>query len=155
MKADALARLALTCLPKVTAPKIFQNRKNAIGIHFRAIHQIPHPACVTHGLTREEATLLYRTRTDSAYTPAWLFKTRQCACPFGAFCGDITYIEPFICICPQFDTEGKAMVDSLQKKGLSHRTFEDVVLPGGPAAIRKKARLPIASIRDTGLSDTW
>lgn len=155
-KADALARLALTCVPKVKAPKAFQNPKGAIRLHFREIHKNPHEACVTHGFTREEATLLYRIRTDSAYTTAWLFKTGLRASPFCAFCGDIGDIEHYIWICPQFDKERKAMIDSLQKSGLTHRTFEDVVFPGGPATTRKRAqRLLIAFLRDTGLIDTW
>ena len=139
-KADALACEARTSVPKVRTPKTYQNNKDAIRNHFKAIYNFPHQACVTHGLPREQATLLYRIRTGSAYTPAWSFKTGRYASPFCAFCGDIGDIEHFIWLCPQFDVERAAMVRNLQKGCHRHRTVEDVIFPEGPAATRRKGQ---------------
>lgn len=115
-KAGAFERVALSCAPKFRALKTSKQTKDAIRNHFRALRETPRQARVAQGLTREDATLLYRIRSNSAYTQTWSFITQRFA---PALCA-LHEVELFIWLCPQFEEEGKGPLHSPQKALHTH-----------------------------------
>lgn len=155
-KADALAYAALYQPPKVKVPKSNQVKKSDIRNHFGSLWVPPHMPCVTKRFHREEASLLYRIRTGSASTPAWLFKTGRINSPNCTACDETGDIEHFLWSCPRFQDERNALMENLQKKDLPHACLQHLIFPEGSVIIRKEtSRLLMEFLRETGLMDIW
>lgn len=155
--ADQLAREATSCtrLLKV-APDERRILKTIIQDHFRSLWRPQHRPCVTKGMKRTEATLLFRIRTNSARTPAWLHKLNIIASPLCGTCGATGDIGHFIMDCREHAEERLALFKELRRMAAPHASLNDLIFPEGHWITRRDIfRLILQFLRVTSLSESW
>lgn len=155
--ADQLAREATSCtrLLKV-APGERRILKTIIQNHFRSLWLPQHRPCVTKGMKRTEATLLFRIRTNSARTPAWLHQLNIISSPLCGTCGATGDIVHFIMDCREHAEERLALFKELRRMAAPHASLNDLIFPEGHWITRRDIfRLILQFLRVTSLSESW
>lgn len=155
--ADNLAHTALSGIPVHGVPhEVKQMFRDVVLCHFSSLWSSPHQPCVTKGLKRYQATLLHRVRTDSARTPAWMYKTGLALSPLCSTCGVCGDIEHYLLCCTLYNAERAVLFGSLKKAGVPHSSLQDIVFPRGSQSSRRDAsRLLLLYLQDTDLASTW
>lgn len=154
--ADLLARQALHRPPSVVIPLDSSDYKDRLRRHFSPTRTAIHQPCETKGLDRAEATLLYRLRTGSARTPAWLHKIGIASSPLCAVCNVVGDAAHFFMDCVACQAQRAKFVGSLQRRNLTHSNVSDLVFPTGSKVERRSvSRLVLAFVADIGCIADW
>lgn len=133
--ADRLAAEAHCEIPSLVSPTDPREHILAVREHIASLScagkNVGFQPCVTKGLTRLEATTLYRLRTDSAWTPAFRYKINNISSPNCQLCNVRSDQEHILWECPLYDVPRQELSKNLERLGLPLQDSNEVIFPTG------------------------
>lgn len=162
-RADQLAKEAhqMTNVVEFSQDPHFQRRQAGRAIRSVAMGALGKRApCPTRGMSRAEEGLLYRLRTESAFTREWLSRFGAEDDPLCVHCGEVETVGHILLRCQQYAHE-RADLERLQAHGAATTNttsecarLEAILAPRAPLGTRRRCLGAVLKfLRDAGLQD--
>ncbi|KAM7299308.1 uncharacterized protein ISCGN_019875 [Ixodes scapularis] len=154
---DRIALRAHDLSPTLRAPPNPKRYQQAIQAFFSDISpwsSSKRPPCLTQGLKRSDATLLFRLRTGSAYTGKLLHRFGRRDTPLCQRCAVTEDEVHIVWGCPLHEEARRTFLSALSSQHIRPMTASDVVFPEGPRHRRRIIQsLLLGFLRETGLAE--
>ncbi|XP_040073492.1 uncharacterized protein LOC120845989 [Ixodes scapularis] len=103
------------------------------------------PARVPRGFDRQTAAVMYRLRTGSAFTPAWISRFRLSVDPICQTCEETADAVHLLLHCSDHEEERTNLRDAFSRLGLPSTNLEELLRPRASRATTDKALKSVAS----------